>query len=188
MNVELCGKLIECSVGLTKPFIGLSSTLVLNDLLEIEIERIASKVTSSLLSLEANDFVLKVHETKWLHANEIQIMKHLENNLFSGTRPRNLVLHGLKGSGKTTMIKNICNKVLARGAAYYLIDCRKFMSKAVDTIFEQLKLVYNECRWHGPSVGSLVVLENLDMLIENKTHAVDPMSQLYHAQIVECKF
>ena len=57
--------------------------------------------------------------------------------------------------------------------------------KTADTIYDQLKLVYQECIWQSPS-ACLVILDNLDLLIENKAHAIDPSSQLYHAQIVEC--
>jgi hypothetical protein len=32
---------------------------------------------------------------------------------------------------------------------------------------------------------SLVVLDNLDLLIENKSHTIDPSAMLYHAQIVQ---
>lgn len=191
LALKVCGETpIECLVTLTKPFVGVSSSLVLNDVLEIEVERaeaFTGAVPVRLECLPPRNFGVKVHETQWLAENESKVMKHIKENLFSvNSRPRNLVLHGAKGSGKTTMVKDVCNQMSSRGVMHYLIDCQGFMSKAVDTIFDQLKLVYEECKWHEP-VGAVVVLENLDLLIENKTHAVDPSSQLYHAQIVQCK-
>lgn len=44
--------------------------------------------------------------------------------------------------------------------------------------------MYQECIWYSET-PCLVVLENLDLLIENKSHTIDPSSMLYHAQIVE---
>jgi hypothetical protein len=58
------------------------------------------------------------------------------------------------------------------------------MGKTPDTIYDQLKLVYQECVWHENPC--LVVLENIDLLIENKASVTDPSSMLYYAQIIEC--
>ena len=56
----------------------------------------------------------------------------------------------------------------------------------MDTIYDQLKLIYDECVWYK-NTNCLVVLENIDLLIENKSHAIDPSLLLYHSQVVECK-
>ena len=108
----------------------------------------------------------------------------MTNNSFK----RNLMLHGLKGSGKSVLCKYICNLISNKpyNTIYQYINCQNFMSKTPDTIFEQLKLVYQECLWHENS-PCLVVLENIDLLIQNKTNVNDPSSLLYYSQIVECK-
>ena len=63
---------------------------------------------------------------------------------------------------------------------YFLLNT----DKTPETIYEQLKIVYQECVWYVET-PCLVVLENLDILIENKSHTIDPSSMLYHSQIVE---
>jgi Cdc6-like AAA superfamily ATPase len=123
-------------------------------------------------------------------------MTHLERNLFDLGTPntdnvgfkRNLVLHGLKGSGKSTLCKHVCNLMSSEKykTIYHYVNCQNFMSKTPDTIHDQLKLVYQECVWHGENNPSLVVLENIDLLIENKANVTDPSSMLYYSQIVEC--
>ena len=96
------------------------------------------------------------------------------------------MLHGLKGSGKTTLCKYICNLVTKQldKAVYFYINCQNFMSKTTATIYDQFKLIYRECIWYERS-PCLVILENLDLLIENKSHSIDPSLMLYHSQIVE---
>jgi ABC-type multidrug transport system ATPase subunit len=122
-----------------------------------------------------------------------EVMSHLEVNLYSKTNEiktfcRNLMLHGLKGSGKSTLCKYICNKISSYplSTVYFYINCQNFMSKTPDTIYEQLKFVYQECLYYE-NLPCLVVLENIDLLIENKANSNDPSSMLYYAQIVECK-
>jgi hypothetical protein len=60
-----------------------------------------------------------------------------------------------------------------------------FLGKTADTIYDQLKIIAQECVWYESS-PCLIVLENLDLLIENKSHSIDPSAMLYHSQIVEC--
>jgi hypothetical protein len=61
------------------------------------------------------------------------------------------------------------------------------LGKTAETIHDQLNLIVQECVWYE-NAPCLIVLENLDLLIENKSHSIDPSSMLYHAQIVECKY
>lgn len=46
-------------------------------------------------------------------------------------------------------------------------------------------MIIQECMWYE-GAPCLILLENLDLLIENKTHSIDPSAMLYHSQIVEC--
>ena len=122
--------------------------------------------------------------------NFAEVTRHLHKNLSkpSNSLSRGIVLSGPKGSGKSTLCKFICNLYSTRpeiSCSYYYINCQNFMGKTVDNIYDQLKSVYDELSWHG--TPSLIFLENMDLLLENKSHTVDPSSMLYYAQIVECE-
>ena len=70
---------------------------------------------------------------------------------------------------------------------YHYINCQQFIGKTADSIHDQLKLVYRECAWYDENASSsLVVLDNLDLLIEPKTATLDPSQMLYYALLVEC--
>ena len=146
----------------------------------------------TLNELKNRLFDIKIDSTEWFRQNTDSILRHAEQNLYAeqprnlSVKCRNLVVQGLKGSGKSTLMKFICNELAdKKNTIYQYINCQNFMNKTADGIYDQLKLVYEECLWSH--VPCLIVLENLDLLIENKTRTIDPSSQLYHAQIVECK-
>ncbi len=188
MILELSGGL-QCQVILDTDFIGVYSSLILNDLFKISVELSSTTLPNlqHLKSLQSWHFTQSHIDTttKWFEANLDIVLTHLKLNLFT-ERPRNLVLQGLRGSGKTTLIKYVCNRLVDDwNGMFWYINCQGFMNKTVDTIYEQLKMVYEEAIWAGPR-PCLVVLEDIDLLIENKEQTIDPSSQLYHAQIVEC--
>lgn len=177
---------IKCQISLNEEYISLSSSLILQDLLKIQVE--ITEETPSLPQISVNTFPIKILNSKWFDSNIQQIMLHLEQNLFNKNQPRNrnLILQGSKGSGKTTLCKYLCNLISQKPykALYHYINCQNFISKTPDTIYDQLKLVYKECLFYQDT-PCLVVLENIDLLIENKTHTTDPSSLLYYSQIVE---
>jgi len=193
MQLELEPGGVQCQISLESDFIGIYSSLVLNDLLNISVEIAPGPLPylEPLDSLQSWQFSQShVHsKTDWFQGNLDEIMGHLKVNFLAGkdTRTRNLVVQGLRGSGKTTLLKFVCNRVVEEwNGAFWYVNCQGFVNKTVETIHEQLRLVYEECVWAGPR-PCLVVLEDMDLLIENKEQTVDPSSQLYHAQIVECK-
>jgi len=186
----------KCLISLNEgqDFIEINSNTLLNDLLTIQIELVEQAVEFSLAtSLKVKKFDLKIilDQCKWFQSNLNVIRSHLDEQKRMHFK-RNLVLTGLKGSGKTIICKYICN-LISNDSLYHYINCQQFMNKTPETIYEQLKLVYSECLWYQ-NIGSgggectppcLVVLDNLDLLIENKSHTIDPSAMLYHAQIVE---
>lgn len=182
----------KCLISLQdNEFIAINSNTLLNDLLSIDIELV---VEQDFSSFDSNCFKIKqfnlakILECKWFQSNIDEIMLHLNKNLFNSNSSvalfnRNLVITGLKGSGKTTICKYICN-LISNKSMYHYVNCQQFMNKTPETIYEQLKLIYLECLWYNLT-PSLVVLDNLDLLIENKSHTIDPSAMLYHAQIVQ---
>ncbi len=72
----------------------------------------------------------------WFDSNVNQILKCLDKNIFSMNKndykifKRGIVLQGLKGSGKTTLCKYICNLVTKQSdkTVYFYINCQNFMS------------------------------------------------------------
>jgi hypothetical protein len=184
----------KCLISLQdNEFIAINSNTLLNDLLSIDIELVGeqdytNKIDSNSLKIKQFNLA-KILECKWFQSNIDVIMLHLNKNLFNNDNNssalfnRNLVITGLKGSGKTTICKYICN-LISNKSMYHYVNCQQFMNKTPETIYEQLKLIYLECLWHNLT-PSLVILDNLDLLIENKSHTIDPSAMLYHAQIVQ---
>jgi peroxin-1 len=128
---------------------------------------------------------------RWFKSNVAELMAHfkeffLNPNRNSNILPRGLILHGYRGCGKSTLCKYVCNYMSREPfkVIYQYVNCKNFIGKSVEFIHEQLKLVYQECLWYE-SCPSLVVLENLDLLIENKSESNDPNAMLYYSQIVE---
>ena len=70
---------------------------------------------------------------RWFQLNVNEVMKHLNKSVLkpNNTNTRNLVLQGLKGSGKSTICKYICNQLslAPTHGFYYYINCQNFMSK-----------------------------------------------------------
>lgn len=74
-----------------------------------------------------------------------------------------LLLTGPKGSGKTTLAKALCKKMmeLPNLAFTTIIDCKPLRGKKVETIQKMLELLFDEAAWRQPS---LIVLDDLDHL------------------------
>jgi Cdc6-like AAA superfamily ATPase len=73
----------------------------------------------------------------WFDSNVNEILKSLDKNVFYMNKNnykifnRGIVLQGLKGSGKTTLCKYICNLLTKQTdkTVYFYINCQNFMSK-----------------------------------------------------------
>jgi len=112
--------------------------MILNGLLNIEIE-ITNNIKYELTpvnNLEAKLFSLNhlVYDCEWFKWNVNQVMLHLKTNLFNQNKTklkRNLVISGLKASGKTILCKYICNLISKPpyNSLYHYINCQQFMSK-----------------------------------------------------------
>ena len=138
-------KPIVCIVSLNdnQPFVAINSNSLLNSLLDIEIEN--ESTTNDDLTpiryLETKKFPLKIHDCEWFKKNTNEIMNHLNRNLFH-KKPhlkRNLVISGLKGSGKTTLCKYICNLISKPpcNSFYQYIDCQQFLSEFFVLYFKE---------------------------------------------------
>ena len=111
--------------------------MILNGLLSIQVETIGTFQCelASANHLETKLFSLNhVFECEWFKWNVSQVMLHLNRNLFNSNRTelrRNLVISGLKGSGKTTLCKYVCNLISKQpyNSLYHYINCQQFMSK-----------------------------------------------------------
>lgn len=94
------------------------------------------------------------------------------------------MLQGAKGSGKTTLCKYVCNKYLQTSIPlfYQFLNCQNIMGKSIDSINDQLRLIYEEALWCR---NSIVILDNIDLLMENFNSETDPISKLYCHQLIE---
>lgn len=136
IELELKEQIFTCSVSLKdEQFVAINTNTLLNDLLNVEIETNDTFYElQSFESLQTKLFQLKTFDCNWFKSNLNEIMSHLNNNLFNEKTTqfnRNLVISGLKGSGKTTLCKYVCNLVSNKtyNGIYHYINCQQFMSK-----------------------------------------------------------
>jgi Cdc6-like AAA superfamily ATPase len=192
LSILIKDESINCLVSFdtNDDFMTINSSLLLHNLLKINVKitqlpSLASskKCHSTLNNKEKlNHFEIDLINCKWFQDNVKNILNYLKTNK---TLHRCIAIQGRKGSGKTTLCKYISNTVSRApfNYLYFVINCQSFISKTATTIYDQLKIVYDECIWS--SSPSLIILENIDLLLENKSFTIDPSLQLYHSQIIE---
>lgn len=189
LNLPFQNETIRCLICLNDDFITISSTTLLNNLLKFNIEIVEitdlEKFDVDKRQLKRKTFDLDIIRPKWFENNLNQILSYVnyfdEKDNFN-SMSRNIVIQGPSGSGKTILCKSLCNNL--ENTVYFYINCQTFISKTPDTIFDQLKLIYQECRWYEYK-PTIIILENIDLLIENKNNTTDPSTFLYYSQILE---
>ncbi|RMZ93119.1 Peroxisome biogenesis factor 1 [Brachionus plicatilis] len=188
LHLPFQNETIKCLISLKSDLVTISSTTLLNNLLKLDIEIVPAaeldKFEIDLKHLSRNTFNIDLIKPKWFEANLKSILSFLNTSFLpdSSSQNRNIIIQGSSGSGKTILCKSLCNSL--PNTIYFYINCQTFISKTADTIFDQLKLIYQETLWYE-NKPCLVILENIDLLVENKNNNTDPSSFLYYSQIVE---
>ena len=164
----------------------ISSNTLLNNLLNLNIDIVPvgelEKYDINCEQLIVKRFDIDIIRPKWFENNMNGILSSINFSKNGKYKNRNVVIQGSNGSGKTILCKSLCNYL--KNTVYFFINCQAFISKTPDTIFDNLKLIYQECLWYE-NKPCLVILENIDLLIENKTNNTDPSAFLYYSQIVQ---
>lgn len=184
IDLPFQNEVIRCLISLNNDLVTITSNTLLNNLLNLNIDIVPvaelEKYFINSEQLIAKRFKIDIIRPKWFENNVNRILSTI--NFSEKFKNRNIVIQGSNGSGKTILCKSLCNYLT--NTVYFLINCQTFISKTPDTIFDHLKLIYQECLWYE-NKQCLVILENIDLLIENKTNNVDPSAFLYYSQIVQ---